>query len=300
MSAMQEKHEGLVEAHTAAPLTIFKKIYPTDYFRRHLEERIREDGRSLDQFRSASLATGILSQPYGSALVRFGEGTLVTAAVHAEVAEPTLERPNEGFVIPNVELPALCSPQYKAGPPGDEAQIMTHYLQMFLNHSGILPCTSLCIETGSAVWVLHVDVVCISADGSVMDAAALAAVAALYDCRLPRVSRHMNSSQVICDTDATERLSLTCIPILTTISLYDWTYLLADATEFEQSLCAGSIQMGTLDDKPNGIFWTKVRGRCTAMQPHVLENESLIEWCERTTQNRAQQLRSLLLDALRA
>lgn len=300
MSAIQEKQENLVKAQTAAPLTIFKKLYPTEYFLRHLEERIREDGRSLDQFRSVSLATGTLSQPYGSALVRFGEGTLVTAAVHAEVAEPTLERPNEGFVIPNVELPALCSPRYKTGPPGDEAQVMTHYLQMFLNQSGILPCASLCIETGSAVWVLHVDVVCISADGGVMDAIALAAVAALFDCRLPRVSQYLNTRQVIFDANATERLTLTCVPILTTISLYDWTFLLADANEFEQSLCAGSIQIGVLDDTPNGVFWTKVRGRCSATQPHVLENESLIEWCVRTTQSRAQQLRSLLQDALRA
>ena len=104
MSTIHGKHENLAEAYAAAPLTIFKKIYPTDYFRRHLEERIREDGRSLDQFRSASLATGILSQPYGSALVRFGEGTLVTAAVHAEVAEPTLERPNEGFVLSLIHI----------------------------------------------------------------------------------------------------------------------------------------------------------------------------------------------------
>ena len=92
MSAMQEKHEGLVEAHTAAPLTIFKKIYPTDYFRRHLEERIREDGRSLDQFRSASLATGILSQPYGSALVRFGEGTFCLLYTSPSPRDATLSR----------------------------------------------------------------------------------------------------------------------------------------------------------------------------------------------------------------
>lgn len=301
MSTDQPAVKGPAQSQ-ATSLTIFKKLYPVDYLRRHLEERIREDGRSLDEFRPVSMATGILSQPNGSALVRLGQGTLVTAAVHAEVAVPTLERPNEGFVVPNVELPALCSPQYKAGPPGDDAQSMTHYLQMFLNHSGILPRKSLCIEVGAAVWSLRVDVVCISADGSVMDATVLAAVAALYDCRLPHVVRNVNPGQVVFDASAVDTLPLTCMPILTSMAVYGFTHLLADVTEFEQSMCAGSIQIGLLESESgddDDMFWLKVRGRCTVTQPLVLENEALIEFCKKASRQRAEQLRSLLRDTLR-
>ena len=44
----------------SAPVTIFKKLHPVEYLERHLKERIREDGRTLDQLRSVSVATGTL------------------------------------------------------------------------------------------------------------------------------------------------------------------------------------------------------------------------------------------------
>ena len=53
----------------SAPVTIFKKLHPVEYLERHLKERIREDGRTLDQLRSVSVATGTLSQPFGLSLI---------------------------------------------------------------------------------------------------------------------------------------------------------------------------------------------------------------------------------------
>lgn len=291
----------------SAPVTIFKKLHPVEYLERHLKERIREDGRTLDQLRSVSVATGTLSQPFGSALVRLGEGTLVTASVTARIAHPTLERPNEGFLIPSVDLSSLCSPLYNAGPPEEEGQVLTHDLQMFLNNSGILPRSALCIEKGLAVWAIYVDVVCVSAEGSVLDAAALATVAALHDCQLPRIDRFVNSSQAIFDPDTKERLPLMNLPIFMTLGMYESTYVLADLTAFEESLCTGSIQVGLVDvnnevnDPGNAkydVFWLKVLGPCTTKHPQPLENEALIEWCIEKAQKRAQKLCKLIKDAL--
>ena len=34
-----------------------------------------------------------------------------------------------GFgLVPNIDLPALCSPKYKPGPPSDEAQVLSERL----------------------------------------------------------------------------------------------------------------------------------------------------------------------------
>ena len=69
----------------------------------------------------------------------------------AEISEPELDTPEEGFLgendfflknkfmdlflnaVPNIDLPALCSPRFKPGPPGDEAQVLSDRLNEVLS-----------------------------------------------------------------------------------------------------------------------------------------------------------------------
>lgn len=86
--------------------------------------------------------TGSVSTADGSALIRMGETTMV-CGIKAEIAEPDSARPNEGFIseslsfisqvtaeyiVPNIDLPALCSPKFKPGPPVEEAQVYSNQL----------------------------------------------------------------------------------------------------------------------------------------------------------------------------
>jgi len=102
--------------------------------------------------------------------------------------------------VPNVDLPAMCSPKFKPGPPTEEAQVLSDRLNEILTmfvffyphnlwkvsdirrlRSNFLPLTTLCIEPGKSVWVLYVDVTCIGYDGNVFDATLLAVISALRD-----------------------------------------------------------------------------------------------------------------------
>ena len=100
---------------------------------------------------------GSISTADGSALVRIG-ATTVVCGVKAEIAEPELDRPAEGFLgasctpffspstlvhvvgsqprlaraVPNLDLPAICSPKFKPGPPTDEAQVLSDRLNEVL------------------------------------------------------------------------------------------------------------------------------------------------------------------------
>jgi exosome complex component RRP43 len=72
-----------------------------------------------------------------------GDTTMV-CGIKAEIAEPDSARPNEGFIsmstsayqsidqadvlVPNIDLPALCSPRFKPGPPVEEAQVYSNQL----------------------------------------------------------------------------------------------------------------------------------------------------------------------------
>lgn len=74
---------------------------------------------------------GSISTANGSALVRLGN-TTVLCGVTAETAAPALDASNAGFIVPNVDLPALASPRFKPGPPGDEAQRLSVWLRDLL------------------------------------------------------------------------------------------------------------------------------------------------------------------------
>lgn len=284
------------DSDEAAQMAIFRKLYPAEFLRRHLDEHVREDGRALDEARAASLATGVLSHAEGSALVRLGRGTMVTAAVRARVCAPHYDRLDEGFLVPSIDLSPLCSPQHKVGPPGDEAQGMVHQLQTFLNTSGLLPRVSLCLQRGVAVWALYVDIVCVSADGSVLDAAALAAVAALRDTRLPVPVAVRDPKQCVFDAERTIPLTLTCTPVLSTWGIYEAAYLLADMTAFEQSLTAGNLCIGLVEEseKDDGVFYLRQTGTCAASHSTPLSNGELLERCIELAKQRANILRNLL------
>ncbi|KAG5458400.1 MAG: ribosomal protein S5 domain 2-type protein [Olpidium bornovanus] len=195
----------------------FRKLYPDEYVYKFLRENTRPDGRTHGRFRRTTVTLGAISTAHGSSLVCIG-GTAVICGVKAEVAEPRLDAPGEGYLgtargIPNIELSPLCSSRFKPGPPSDEQQVLSDRLNMFLKElsvsaspecpaghlaparfvDGACACwvltrrsrsvdlSKLCIEPGKAVWVLYVDVQCLNYDGNVMDAMLAAATTALIN-----------------------------------------------------------------------------------------------------------------------
>ena len=80
----------------------------------------------------------------------------MVCGVKAEIAEPELDSPEDGFLgeckpssrnvrkvtlpvqVPNVDLPAICHPRFKPGPPTEEAQVLSDRLNEVLVAS-VLP-----------------------------------------------------------------------------------------------------------------------------------------------------------------
>lgn len=99
-----------------------------------------------------------------------------------ELATPKAEEPEHGFVITNVELPALCSPKYKPGPPSDHAQVTSYMVSDIINNSKCIDLKDLCIVPDKLVWVLNCDMVCLDNDGSLVDACIIALMGSLKTC----------------------------------------------------------------------------------------------------------------------
>ncbi|KAG5635289.1 hypothetical protein H0H81_011817 [Sphagnurus paluster] len=227
----------------ALKASIFQRLHPRVYLERFISENIRPDARQLDAWRDVSINVekiGSISTANGSALVRLGNTTVV-CGVKAEIAEPELDRPGEGFLVPNLDLPAMCSPKFKPGPPTEEAQVLSDRLNEALIASNILSLSSLCIRSGKAAWVLYVDATCINYDGNVFDATLLAMVAALKNTKLPQANFDEETGRTICTRSVSAPLNITCTPVAMSFGLFDSTTLLTDPTAFEEPLLDSTL-----------------------------------------------------------
>ncbi|KAJ7650295.1 ribosomal protein S5 domain 2-type protein [Roridomyces roridus] len=224
---------------TDSKASIFQRLHPRAYLERFVAENIRPDGRAFDAWRDVSVNVGSISTANGSALVRLGETTIV-CGVKAEIAEPELDAPGEGFLVPNIDLPALCSPKFKAGPPGDEAQVLSDRLNEVL--VPIIPLSSLVIEPAKAVWVLYVDATCINYDGNVFDAALIAMVAALRNTVLPKATYDVETGRTTCSRTESVPIKVLKTPVSMSFGVFDAT-LLSDPTAFEEPLLDTTVSV---------------------------------------------------------
>ncbi|KAK2464837.1 hypothetical protein APHAL10511_003136 [Amanita phalloides] len=224
---------------------IFQRLHPRVYLERFVAEDVRPDGRRFDEWRDISINIGSISTANGSALVRLGHTTVV-CGVKAEIATPDLDTPNDGFLVPNLDLPALCSPKFKPGPPSEEAQVLSDRLYDTLVASGgLLSLSSLCIHPGKAAWVLYVDAMCINYDGNVFDASLLAMVAALRNTRLPKPTFDEESGKTVCSRQDWIELELdpARLPVSMSFGTFDSSHVFADPTAFEEPLLDSTLSI---------------------------------------------------------
>ncbi|KAI6020118.1 hypothetical protein PISMIDRAFT_93403 [Pisolithus microcarpus 441] len=217
---------------------IFQRLHPHAYLDRFLVEGVRPDGRTPEEWRDAFINVGSVSTADGSALVRIG-GTTIVCGVKAEIAEPELDTPDQGFLVPNIDLPAICSPKFKPGPPSEEAQVLSERLNAALVSTQLLPLTTLCIEPGRSVWCLYVDATCINYDGNAFDAALLAMVAALRNTTLPVATYNEETGRTTCRSRTTRHpLSLNRDKLITGLSfgVVPTPSVPLDPTAFEEPL----------------------------------------------------------------
>ncbi|KAK4686418.1 exosome complex component RRP43, partial [Tremellales sp. Uapishka_1] len=212
--------ESPTQPSAAAAAATFKRLHPTQYLSRFLAQGYRPDGREVLGWRDVSVNVGSISTSDGSSLVRMGDTTIV-CGIKAEIAEPSMSTPTHGYLVPNVDLPALCSPKFKPGPPGDEAQTLSNQMNDLLVSAITIPPSSLCIEPGKAVWTLYIDAVCINYDGNAFDAVVLAVIAALRNTRLPKATYDPDTGRTLCSREDMGSLELGRIPLSCSFGIFE-------------------------------------------------------------------------------
>jgi exosome complex component RRP42 len=148
-----------------------------------IEKGKRLDGRSPNDYRELKIEQGIIERAEGSARVRLGN-TEVVVGVKIENGTPFPDTPNEGVLTVNAELTPLASPAFEAGPPDADSIELARIVDRGIRESKMIDTEKLCIEQGKKVFVVFVDIYVLNHDGNLIDASALAAVAALLNTKM--------------------------------------------------------------------------------------------------------------------
>jgi len=143
----------------------------------------RLDGRGLTDHREIKVEQGLIERAEGSGRVLLGK-TEVMVGVKIEIGEPFSDTPNEGVLTVNAELVPLASPIFEPGPPDENSIELARIVDRGIRESEAIDVEKLCIDPGKKVFVIFLDVYVLNHDGNLIDASALAALAALLNTKM--------------------------------------------------------------------------------------------------------------------
>lgn len=290
-------------------MNVFKRIQPSEYFKQHIEQDLRVDGRNgLETIRPISITSGSIETADGSAIIKKGN-TIVSCGIKLELSpsdidDETCENFGNGFIlVPNVDFPPICNSQYRPGPPPEDAQVASLFLKEVLENSDIIAkSTPPFIKTKSKRidWVLYIDVICLNHDGNILDASVAAVVAALNNLTVPKLSLKLsaeddedplafNNLEDVISVDIEDRSSieLKCHPVSVTCGIVE-DKILVDPTFEEEKFCTSTITF-VLDESNNIVHCYKPGGDGISRE--------LIQKCTTLAKKQAKQVRQLITKA---
>lgn len=147
----------------------------------------RVDGRDLTEYRAIEVESGVIERAEGSARVHLGK-TDVIVGVKIDTGKPFPDMPDKGVLTVNAELVPLASPNFEPGPPGEDAVELARVVDRGVRESKAIDLEKLCVESGKLVFVVFIDVYILNHDGNLIDASAIAALAALINTKMFKFS----------------------------------------------------------------------------------------------------------------
>jgi len=201
----------------------------------------RFDSRELNDFRDLTIEFDVSNKAEGSARVRLGQ-TEVVVGIKLGFGEPYPDSPDKGNLMVSGDFLPLASPRFEQGPPKYDAIELPRLVDRAIRESGMIDLPKLCITEGEKVWTVFIDVYPINDDGNLIDAACLAAVAALSKAKIPVLG---SDGKIDFDKPAKDPLPLSegIVPIsLSFFKLGDSIFL--DPTREEQEASEARITFG--------------------------------------------------------
>jgi exosome complex component RRP42 len=157
--------------------------------------------------------------------------------------EPYPDQPGQGSIMVGAELLPLSSPEFEPGPPQIRAIELARVVDRGIRESKVLDFKKLCIKEGEKVWMLIIDVCTINEAGNLLDASALAAVAALKNMTFPKYE----DEKIDYKEKTDKKLEITDTPItITVIKIGD--KFIVDPDSDEEKVIDARLTVATLSD----------------------------------------------------
>jgi exosome complex component RRP42 len=206
----------------------------------------RVNGRGLEDLRPVEIRCQSVKNAEGSAEVRLGK-TLAIAGVKTSIGTPFADTPDTGVMIVNAEFLPIASPTFEPGPPDENAIELARVIDRGLRKAEMIDLKQLCIVPGKAVWELWIDIHALNHDGNLMDASALAAVAAILTAEIPKVMLN-EKGEVTINKSEKQRLPIKSVPITVTIAKIG-DKLVVDPSLDEEEVADAFLTATFVDDK---------------------------------------------------
>ncbi|KAM3193544.1 hypothetical protein ACQJBY_070273 [Aegilops geniculata] len=213
-----------------------------EFIEEALQSDLRVDGRRPFDFRKLTISFG---REDGSAEVLLGE-TCVMGYVTAQLVPPYKDRPNEGTLAIFTEFSPMADPAFEPGRPGEAAIELGRVIDRGLRESRAVDMESLCVVAGKHVWAVRVDLHILDNGGNLIDAANIAALAALSTFRRPECTVGGDDGQQVTvhDPEVMDPLPLTIhhLPIAVTFAYFgDGNIMVIDPTYKEEAVMGGRM-----------------------------------------------------------
>uniref|UniRef100_A0A6V7QXP0 Protein ECERIFERUM 7 n=1 Tax=Ananas comosus var. bracteatus TaxID=296719 RepID=A0A6V7QXP0_ANACO len=212
---------------------------------------LRIDGRRPFDYRRITIKFGrhvLLSfhiqsllgsnQEDGSSEVQLGE-THVMGYVTAQLVQPYRDRPNEGTLAIFTEFSPMADPSLRQG-------VLENMQLNWGVESRAVDMESLCVVAGKSVWAIRVDLHILDNGGNLIDAANIAALAALLTFRRPECTVGGDNGQevVVHDPEVREPLPLTMhhLPVAVTFAYFgEGGIMVIDPSYKEEAVMGGRM-----------------------------------------------------------
>lgn len=233
--------------------------------KKYLAEGKRFDGRKPDEFRDIVIETGVSKNAEGSARVKLGE-TEVLVGVKMNVSEPYPDSPDKGNLMVTAELLPLSSPRFESGPPKFPAIELGRVIDRGIRESKVIEFEKLCIKKGEKVWTVFIDIYSINDDGNLLDAAGIAAIAALKTAKIPKYDE--KEEKVLFGEWTDKKVPLKKeFPISITVHKIG-NNLIVDPTREEEDLSETRVTVGS----SNGVISSMQKGELESLSVEEFGN----------------------------
>ncbi|XP_009610301.1 exosome complex component RRP45A-like isoform X2 [Nicotiana tomentosiformis] len=208
----------------------------------------------------------------GSSEVQLGQ-THVMGFVTSQLVQPYRDRPNEGTLSVFTEFSPMADPSFEAGRPSEYAVELGRIIDRGLRESRAVDTESLCVVAGKWVWSIRIDLHILDNGGNLVDAANVAALAALLTFRRPECTLGGDDRQevILHPPEVREPLPLIIhhLPIAVTFAFIGDENLVIDPTHHEEAVMGGRMSV-TLNTNGEVCAFQKPGGQGT-MQSVVMQ-----------------------------